>query len=658
MPGGAGGGLRGAPESRLQPHSLEAHPGTAPRPRRLGQGAGTFLVALLLTALSVAWVVQAEVIALVTQITESVPPIPALAALLLLALANGIALRVRRRPLFPHATVVSIYAFLGIAIACMGPAIGRFILSNLTAPFYYASEENHFADLLRGMPGFLVPQDPRVIKGLFEGSRSGVPWGAWAVPLASWLLFLSLFWLTLLCLTLLVRDPWEKRERLTFPMVQLPLQILGEGRGRFFRNPVMWIGFGIAASYDLVNILHALNPVVPALGQQFQVGASFADKPWDALRDVVFYLRPEMIGLGYLVSLEVSFSVWFFYAVEMVERLVGRSLALDLPLYPFPQEQSLGAFLLLAGLLLWGLRGSLVRSGQSGAGTGPSLWPLAGAVAGFGAMVAWCGVAGLPLGVSLAYLGILLAVALVYARIRAETGVPLIWMFPYGLQSDFLLNVFGRDFLLAGGIGGLAVFQSMAFLSRGYFPALMASQVEALRLGDAVGVRPRRMLALVAVAAPAGLAIALVVLLSVYYRHGAAAVGLWGTWDAVPRFARMVGVLHAASEVSWPKAMASGAGFLVAGALVALRRVFLGFPLHPLGYAMATAYGNLVWGSFLVVWLLKWLVLRYGGRRLYAHLLPGFIGLALGHFFVAGVVWGAAGAYVPEALPGYQVWFG
>ena len=55
---------------------------------------------------------------------------------------------------------------------------------------------------------------------------------------------------------------------------------------------------------------------------------------------------------------------------------------------------------------------------------------------------------------------------------------------------------------------------------------------------------------------------------------------------------------------------------------------------------------------------MKWLILRYGGHKLYTRLIPGFLGLALGHFFIAGVVWGAFGAYAPDALPGYQVWFG
>jgi len=51
-------------------------------------------------------------------------------------------------------------------------------------------------------------------------------------------------------------------------------------------------------------------------------------------------------------------------------------------------------------------------------------------------------------------------------------------------------------------------------------------------------------------------------------------------------------------------------------------------------------------------------VIRYGGRELYRKLVPGFLGFALGHFVVAGIVWGLLGATGKEAVLRYGVWFG
>jgi hypothetical protein len=89
-----------------------------------------------------------------------------------------------------------------------------------------------------------------------------------------------------------------------------------------------------------------------------------------------------------------------------------------------------------------------------------------------------------------------------------------------------------------------------------------------------------------------------------------------------------------------------------------LRLRFVGFLLHPLGYVMTCSYGDLIWGSFLVVWLLKSLVLRYGGINLFRKTVPFFLGLAFGHFAVAGILWGLTGVWTGDAVGGYPVYFG
>ena len=623
------------------------------------------VIAIVLLIIGALWIRQAEVIALVTQIAESVPPIPALAALLLLVAANAVSRKWRGRPVLPPAQTLMVFSFLAVGTAILGPGIARFLFSNLTAPIYFASPENNFADLHPYIPSWFVPKDKSVIDGFYEGSRAGVPWEAWFVPLGMWLVFFTLLWLTLLCMTLLVRRQWMEHEKLSFPQLYLPLQIT-EGERGFFRNPLMWIGFGLAAGYDLVNIAHALVPSVPALGMAFPFGDAFTQKPLDALRGMTLYLRPEMVGLGYLVSLEVSFSVWFFSLLIRAEAVMGRAFAWDLPGFPFPQEQGIGAYVALAALLLWSARKGIAA--QLGSGPDAAIIPpserrtarraLAGLVLGVVGLVAWCRVAGLAVWIGMLFFALVLGVALVYCRIRAETGVPLIWGFPFGQHYDLILNLAGSQGLTAGGPGSLVVLTNLVFLSRGYFPALAAYQLEALRLGESAGMKRERVLPWIVLAVPAGFLVAFVVLLTTYYQKGAANIGLWGTWAAIPLFSRAVGVSHTVTPVQWDALSASGAGLLTAFGLAGLRQVWFACPFHPLGYAMATSYGDLFWGPFMMVWALKWSILRYGGNRLYTRLIPMFLGLALGHFFIAGVVWGAFGAYVPEALPGYQVWFG
>ena len=52
-------------------------------------------------------------------------------------------------------------------------------------------------------------------------------------------------------------------------------------------------------------------------------------------------------------------------------------------------------------------------------------------------------IAGMAGWVAAVYLVLVLAVALVYGRLRAEAGVPRGWLFPYYMQKKALLYAFG-----------------------------------------------------------------------------------------------------------------------------------------------------------------------------------------------------------------------
>jgi hypothetical protein len=59
----------------------------------------------------------------------------------------------------------------------------------------------------------------------------------------------------------------------------------------------------------------------------------------------------------------------------------------------------------------------------------------------------------------------------------------------------------------------------------------------------------------------------------------------------------------------------------------------------------------------MLVWMIKTLILRIGGMRMYRKLIPLFLGIVIGHFFVAGVVWGSISIY-NEMYRYYVVHFG
>ena len=78
-------------------------------------------------------------------------------------------------------------------------------------------------------------------------------------------------------------------------------------------------------------------------------------------------------------------------------------------------------------------------------------------------------------------------------------------------------------------------------------------------------------------------------------------------------------------------------GTSIMGGLMVARRVYLWWPFHPLGYAIGPVWiMDHLWFNMFLAWLIKVLVLKYGGARLYIKTRPFFIGMILGYFTPGG----------------------
>ena len=67
----------------------------------------------------------------------------------------------------------------------------------------------------------------------------------WLIPVLAWLAFIAALLLVMMCINLLVRRQWTDKERLTYPVVSLPLAMTLRPR-EFFRSRVMGVGLGLA----------------------------------------------------------------------------------------------------------------------------------------------------------------------------------------------------------------------------------------------------------------------------------------------------------------------------------------------------------------------------------------------------------------------------
>ncbi|MFO8082002.1 MAG: DUF6785 family protein [Armatimonadota bacterium] len=652
-------------------------------------------LSLIFLVFSLVWMYKAGLVGHGAQLGESVPVVPAVGALLVLTLLLPL---LRKLPVWlrvNRAGVLMVYAFLAIAVSMSSVGVARMLFPNATAIYYFATPENNFEAFQQYVPSWIQPgDDPEVIRQMYEGSDamlagevgegllgqlSAVPWSAWISPLVAWTLFLLAAFIAMMSIMTMFRRQWVERERLTFPIVHLVMDLAGgknvENVLSFFKNPVMWTGFALAAGYNLMNILNAWNPSIPAMGRAEDIGALFTERPWDAIRPLQIAWRPENFGLGYLVPTDITLSVWVFYLALRLANVFQVGIGYDISGFPFMQEQSFGSYLALGIFLVFVAREHLARVFRKAIGRARDVddsdEPMSyrgaaiGLVVGVGFMLLWAGSAGMALWTAAIFFGLFLLFALVYARARAEAGAAMVWLFPFYQHKRMMVNITGSAiYERFGGWSNLTIFSMLMFLSRGYFQSMMAYQIEATKIADEARIKQRTMAVWLVVALLVGLAGAYVIHLQAYYTHGANILeggttqGGYRTRLAIQEYEGLTSFARGHKEPDRPRTIAAGTGFLITAGLIGLRSVFLRFPLHPLGFAMVTAYGGPLWGPFFIVWLIKTLVLRIGGMGMYRRLIPFFLGIVIGHFFTAGLVWGWLSAIYEEMGRRYVVHFG
>ena len=567
--------------------------------------------------------------------------------------------------------LIVIFCFVLVAASCYD-GVSRF-MPCYTVPQYFAAPENNYGMLAEEcVPDWFAPQDAELIRMYYEGAGDEpVSLRAWLRPVSLWVLFFMALWGTLYCVVAVLRRHWVEHEHLAFPLVTVPLYIIGGGTGRLrprtsvWAEPLMWVGFGVSLLHFLSIMIHALNPGVPTLGTHFDVGRLFTEKPLDALRPLsLFIYNPALAGLAYFAPQDLCFSMWFFFLFYFKPiRLFYRVAGLRPPSgFPFYWEQSAGAFVAIALFYAWAARGYLKQVWRS-ATEGSSLagereergWAdpltartaLIGAGCGLVALCLWYILAGMTWWVAVVFFVLIVLFATIFTRGRAESGVASTASFPFWQASRQLKSFLGTRRLMHGGsYSNLTLLGSLIFLHFGTFPEGMTFQIESLRLAEQVRVKTRHMTALIMGAMLLGLVVTFHIFLSTSYEwgtnvlQGGTTQGGYHVSIARREYAEVSSIVdgnHLAPD--WNRNGFTVAAFAFTLVLVAVRTVYPRSPFHPLGFVMTTSYGYAYWGSFLSIWAIKAIILRVGGVRLYHRLTPIFVGLVLGQILALSVIW-------------------
>jgi len=259
-----------------------------------------------------------------------------------------------------------IYIMVVVSSTFLGESMLAGMLGSITYPFRYATPENEWKELFfKYIPSWLTVRDEKVLEGFYRGESSIYFYDnlkAWFFPLAAWGAFTFALVFIMLCINIILRKQWGEREKLAFPIIQLPLKMTEEnGLSRFFSNKVMWIGFSIPAVIDLINGFHDIYPAVPSMQwikyQWGFFGRYFTQKPWNAISSEGLSLYPFAIGIGFFLPVDLLFSCWFFYLIRMAERIFGSIAGWQtLPQFPYFDEQGSGAWIGLCIIALWASR--------------------------------------------------------------------------------------------------------------------------------------------------------------------------------------------------------------------------------------------------------------------------------------------------------------
>jgi hypothetical protein len=597
-------------------------------------------------------------------------PVASIAVLLALVLFLNPALRFffKARGL-QKGELLLIWSMLGVAGGIGAAGFFRYLPAWLAGPSYLATPSNDFEPiLLKSIPHWMLlshaPKD-QAVSWFFEGLPAGkaIPWGRWLLPLATWTAFGLCLYLCTFAFTSLFFHQWAARERLTFALVHVPSELSQEaGEGKFLNgllsNRLAWAGGAIAFSHGLINGLHQYFAAIPAIPFGGN-GRWFTDRPWSELDFGALYLYYSVVGLSFLLTTEMSFSIWFFFVLYRLSFVFVAWLGAPATGFWGDWENqvsgfdSAGAVLVLAGFLFWAARKSLAawlgRVFSGGREDEEDLMPprltLIFLLLGFAGMTAWFLVAGVSWWAALLGVVVFLAVILVLTRIVAEAGMLNVGT---GVTTFGLLTGLFPAAWLSGPTLAVMVMQQgvlMADLQCILMPYLM----NGLKACRQAGMRGGRVLAVLGCTAALALVVGAYGRITTNYKYGGSNLDKLGnvwtpSWylPAAVDFQKNPPEYHFLQvgnfKIMPDKAVHLLAGAVLTAAMLALRARYLWWPLHPLGLVICSQIAFVwIWFSVFLGWLAKASVMTFGGASAYRKVLPFFLGLVVGEYLVAAL---------------------
>ncbi|MCZ7600569.1 MAG: hypothetical protein M5U09_26540 [Gammaproteobacteria bacterium] len=249
-------------------------------------------------------------------------PIASFFVLLLLVLGPNALLR-RLRPTLALAPgeLLTIWAMCAVSSGLPSSALCRYLIPHIIAGLQFATPENGWAEsILTHLPPALQIQDPDAVRFFFDGlwGRGQIPWHLWFRPLLVYSVFCLALFVAFACLSVLLRREWVEHERFTFPLAQLPVELMdapadGQLWPPLLRHRGMWAVVFILTVIHTLNGLHRIYAAVPEVNLAQWRFQGIGSRGWRMLNGTWMYVYPLAIGFSYLINNEVLLSLWLFH---------------------------------------------------------------------------------------------------------------------------------------------------------------------------------------------------------------------------------------------------------------------------------------------------------------------------------------------------------
>ena len=528
--------------------------------------------------------------------------------------------------------------------------LGR-VLATYAVMNYMATPENLWEEYVFGLvkPWLVVEDAGARLAWFYEGlpRNATIPWDIWLQPTFWWLSFIAVLGIGSVSLASILRRQWVEQERLAFPFAQVAEELAEtagpKGFPAYMKQPLFWIGFSIPTIIVLWYIIGYFNPGFPVI----TLGIQNYNVPLGRYVPSMFgRINFLIIGFAYFTDLQILFSIWVFWVLTWVQIGMTNRLGFAEGLGEFAgtREQAFGGFLVFCLWGLWIARTQLKAIFLQAFGRSKDemddsreLFSYRVSVFTFLACVLYM-IFWLTKGGMAPFWAILVAIFWFvfytgFAKIVAMTGLVF-------LESPSSLGTCIMAFAPPDSLdsGTIAMRQQVGSMYQNGKSFTMPGAAHAARLAAPLGRRARSLGLTIVFAFVFSLIAAALATIYLGYQDGAFNFGSYMFRVAAPNYYNGIvsSIRDIGKETHYGLRIAyTFFGAIVMGVLTFCQYRLTWWPLHPIGFTVVTFYSaRTAILSVFLTWLIKLIILRFGGIALYRKAKPFFIGLIVGYTLV------------------------